>query len=227
MQIPFTVSGSASGGGTDYTVTASPITIAAGDTSQSITITLNDDALDESSETIIVTMGAPTNATLGTTTEHTVTITDNDETPAVAFTSSSQTAAEDAGSITVTAQLSVVSGVDVTVPFTVSGSATGGGTDYTVSASPITIAAGETTQTITITFVEDDLEEDEETLVIAMDSPTNAVPGTTAEHTITITDNDEPEDPAASLDDDTDGDDTLAVESTDDDGHCFIGATVK
>jgi hypothetical protein len=39
---------------------------------------VNDDALDENDETVIVDMGTPTNATTGATTVHTATITDND-----------------------------------------------------------------------------------------------------------------------------------------------------
>jgi hypothetical protein len=67
----------------DYGITASPITITAGNTTQTITITVVDDAIDEANETVIVTMGAPTNATQGATTVHTATINDNDATPTV------------------------------------------------------------------------------------------------------------------------------------------------
>jgi uncharacterized protein YfaP (DUF2135 family) len=43
-------------------------------TTASITITVVDDAIDENNETVIVTMGSPTNATQGATTVHTATI---------------------------------------------------------------------------------------------------------------------------------------------------------
>ena len=65
VDVPFTVSGTATGGGTDYSITGSPITIPAGSTSQNITITINDDVLEEYDETVIVTMGTPTNAAQG------------------------------------------------------------------------------------------------------------------------------------------------------------------
>ncbi len=192
VTVPFTVGGTATGGGTDYSITASPITIAAGATTRTITITVNDDVLDENSETVIVTMGTPTNATQGATTVHTATITDDDPTPSVSFTSASQSGAEGAGTMTVTAQLSAPSGLAVTVPFTVGGTATGGGTDYGITASPITIAAGFTTQTITITVNDDTLDEDNETVVVTMGTPTNASQGATTVHTATISDNDDP-----------------------------------
>ena len=89
----------------DYTITASPITILAGATTGTITITVVDDSIDENSETVVATMGSPTNATQGATTVHTATITDNDATPTVTFTAASQSGAESVGTMTITAQL--------------------------------------------------------------------------------------------------------------------------
>ncbi|MCP4574537.1 MAG: PKD domain-containing protein, partial [bacterium] len=192
VDVPFTVSGSATGGGTDYTITASPVTIPAGATTRAITITIDDDALDENDETVIVTMGSPVNATQGATAVHTATITDNDDPPAVSFTSASQSGVEIVGAMTVTAQLSAPSGLSVDVPFTVSGSATGGGTDYSITSSPVAIAAGTTTRAITIAVNDDALDENDETVIVTMGSPVNAARGATAVHTATITDNDDP-----------------------------------
>ena len=80
MTLPFSVNGSstATGGGTDYSITASPLTITAGNTTADITVTITNDPDIESDETVIVDMGSPTNATQGTTIQHTLTITDDD-----------------------------------------------------------------------------------------------------------------------------------------------------
>ncbi len=56
---------------------------ATGETQSLITISVVDDALDEDDETVVVTLGAPSNATLGATTAHTCTIIDDDTTPTV------------------------------------------------------------------------------------------------------------------------------------------------
>ena len=112
--------------------------------------------------------------------------------PTVTFTSTSQSGAENAGTMTITAQLSVASGLAVTVPFTPSGTATGGGMDYSITASPVIISAGATTQTITITINDDTVDEDNETVIVTMGSPTNALQGATTIHTATIFDNDSP-----------------------------------
>jgi small neutral amino acid transporter SnatA (MarC family) len=194
VTVPFTVNvgSTATGGGTDYSITASPIVITAGNTTADITVTISADSLDENNETVIVDMGTPTNAAQGAITTHTVTITDDDASPTVTFTSASQSTAGESGTATITAQLSAVSGLDVTVPFTINGSstATGGGTDYSITASPITITAGNTTANITITIATDSLDENNETVVVDMGTPTNATQGATTAHTLTITDDD-------------------------------------
>jgi hypothetical protein len=80
--------GTATGGGTDYTIAAGPLTIPAGSTSGNIVLNIVDDTLDEPNETVIVTISGATNATLGSTTQHTYTIIDNDAQPTVQFSSS-------------------------------------------------------------------------------------------------------------------------------------------
>ena len=80
VTVPYTVSGTATNPA-DHNLANGSITIAAGSTSGNVTFTVVDDALYESSETVILAMGTPTNATAGATTVHTVTITDNDPAP--------------------------------------------------------------------------------------------------------------------------------------------------
>ena len=193
VTVPFTVSGSATpGAGNDYTIVSSPVTISAGDTTANIVITINDDAFTESDETVVITMGSPTNATKVSPDGHTLTITDNDGAlPTVSLGSASQSGAENVGSMSIPVQLSEISGDDVLVPFSVSGSASeGGGNDFTISASPLTIAAGDTSTNITITVNDDGLVEGDETVIVTMGTPTNATKGAPDEHTSTITDND-------------------------------------
>jgi len=192
--IPFTIGGTATqGAGEDYTITASPIIIPAGEASADITIDVNDDSAYEPNETIIVTMGTPTNAILGLITEHTATISDNEPAPTVAFTTTSQSGSEAVGTFTLTAEISEAMLFDVTVPFTLGGTATeGAGEDYTITASPITIPAGETTADIVIVVDDDNVYELDETIIVSMGVPDNAVRGAIAEYTATISNDDPP-----------------------------------
>lgn len=120
--------------------------------------------------------------------------------PVVTFTASTQNSSNESGTIVVTAQLSGAYNQTVTVPFTVSGTATGGGTDYTITSSPVTIAAGSTTGTATITIVNDALIEGNETIVITMGTPVNAFKGSVTVQNVVITDDDF--DPASDRDND-------------------------
>ena len=82
----YAVSGSAIGSGTDYTLADGTLTINAGETSATIVISgIIDDLSSEGNETVILTLSAPNNATLGDDNVHTYTINDNDGTPTVAF----------------------------------------------------------------------------------------------------------------------------------------------
>ena len=79
-------------------------------------------AVWENDETVIVDISAANISGGGTVTEGspnqvTITITDDDPTPTVQWTAVSQTVDENVGTVTVTAQLSAVSGLTVTVPF--------------------------------------------------------------------------------------------------------------
>ncbi len=75
---------------------------------------------------------------------------------------------------TITANIDKVIFDDVTFDLEFSGTATGGGVDYTSSISSVTIPAGETSATFTITALEGDAVEGEENIVITI---TNVVNG--------------------------------------------------
>lgn len=91
------------------------------------------------------------------------------------------------GSQVVTVNLSAANALPVTVTFSFTGTAAL--TDYKRSATSVTFAAGETTKTLTITGVNDSLAHHDATAIITMTKATGDVKiGTTAVHTVTITD---------------------------------------
>ncbi len=192
VTVDYAVTGTATGSGTDYTLADSTLTINAGETSGTITIgSIVNDSLDEANETVIVTLSNPSNATLGSDDVHTYTITDNDNAPAVDFNTTSSNGAESVSSKAITVDLSVVSAQDVTVDYAVTGTATGSGTDYTLANGTLTISAGQTSGTITISNIIDDAaDEANETVILTLSNATNATLGSDDTHTYTITDND-------------------------------------
>jgi hypothetical protein len=77
VTVPITYSGTATAG-TDYTNAVTTLTIAAGQTTGSASFAVVGDTTVESNETVILTMGTPTNATLAANTSYTHTIVNDD-----------------------------------------------------------------------------------------------------------------------------------------------------
>lgn len=84
VTIPYTVSGTATGGGVDYTLANGNFSIIAGMTTADVTFPITDDAIAEATETIIVTLGTPNYGSLISPSVQTITITDNEIVPTVA-----------------------------------------------------------------------------------------------------------------------------------------------
>ena len=199
INVSYAVGGTstATGGGTDYTLADGTATITAGNTSTNVTATINNDALDEDNETIVLTLSNPVYSTsqtpspsLGTNSTITHTITDDDDSPAIGFSSASSSGAEATTPGTFIVNLSAVSGKDITASYALTGTATGGGTDYTLADGTVTITAGNTADTLSAVITDDYVVEDDETVIVTLSSPTNSTVGTAA-HTYTITNDDE------------------------------------
>ncbi|MCX6924292.1 MAG: immunoglobulin domain-containing protein, partial [Verrucomicrobia bacterium] len=97
--------------------------------------------------------------------------------------------AEAGGVATVTATLSAVFGLPVTVNLSFSGTATLT-SDYTRSGTSITIPAGSLSRTITLTAVQDTLDEANETIVVDISTVGNGAENGTQQVTATIMDDD-------------------------------------
>ena len=112
VTVPYTVSGTADG--SDHDLVDDSISITASNLEASMTIDLADDGAGEGDETLIVTMGTPTNAVKGSSDVHTTTISENNLVPQVEL-------AADQGSVTTTSLVTQTDG-SVTVTATVSDS---------------------------------------------------------------------------------------------------------
>lgn len=176
----------------DYDTSSGTVTFDPGETSQTITITVNGDALDEVTETFYVNLTSladPTTATLPPLTRGTGTIVDDDATPALSIAADSASVAEGVGNATYTVTLTPVSGRTVTVHYnTVDGSAINGA-DYTATSGTLTFVAGDTSETITVPITNDTIDEAAENFTVLLHSADGAtISAPTA--TQTVTDND-------------------------------------
>ena len=180
--------GTATGSGTDYTLASGTATITATNTTTTIPITVVNDSIDESNETIIVTISNPSNSTLGTNTAHTYTITD-DDTAGVTVTESGGSVNVTEGSTTDTYTVVLASQPTSSVSIAI-----GVDTQSTVGATPLTFTTENwnTPQTVTVTAVNDSVAEGAHTSTIthtATSSDENYNGISVASVTANITDN--------------------------------------
>ena len=141
------------------------------------------------------------NAISSITDSSTITITDDDEEPTVSFEFSSASIDENStDDVVLTATLNEITGIDVEIPFTVSGTATI--TDeFVVSDSSITVLAGKKTGSITISTngLDDNEIEIAETIILTFGEITNAS-ATESSVTLNLLSEDKPDVNSLSLD---------------------------
>jgi hypothetical protein len=179
-------------GGIDYGLfPPGTVTIPAGSIGYDFIGTISPDNMYEPDETFTFAVSNPTNATLGAQSVGTGTIINDDPRPTVGV--NSRIVTEGNGgttTMTFTVSLSRPSYQTVTVDFaTVDGTAAAG-SDYAATAGTVTFAPGQTSRTVDVLVSGDTLHEANEQFSLLLSNPTNAVFGTTAGGTGTITNDD-------------------------------------
>jgi hypothetical protein len=171
--------GAVCGAGVDYVNAMGTLTFGNGVTSQTFNITICNDTLDETDETInLMLSNVMGGATIGTQSTAVVTILDDDATPSIAIVSPSPTAEGNAGQtpFVFNVNLSAASGQTVTVHYsTADGTATVANNDYVAIPDTIlTFLPGETNKTITVQVNGDLAFEPDETFFVNLSMPVNA-----------------------------------------------------
>ena len=178
---------------TDYTApTNGMVTIDAGDATGSFTIAINSDSVDEDNEEFYVDITIQNPSTTrarinGNAIRVPVTITDDDDAPVIAL-SNSQTDPTEGGNLSATLGLTGHSAKNVSVDYTISGTASVG-LDFVGPLSGTAVFDGDPSF-ITIPIIDDEYDDNDETIIITLDSASNATLGGKKTHTFTITDND-------------------------------------
>ncbi len=193
VSVNYAVTDGTATSGVDYSLPSGTATITAGNLTTSIPIIVFEDEIDEDNETVVISLSGQVNATLGSPNVHTYTIGDNETMPIVQFASDSSSGGENLTQINLQVKLSFATDDDVSVSYTITGgSASGGGVDYTINGDTATIPAGATSVYIPIAIINDNLDEDNETIQVTISNPLNASLGASQTHTYTIVDDDDP-----------------------------------
>jgi len=113
----------------------------------------------------------------------------------VGFDVPSSSVDEDEGSAVVSVSLSRPNSQAVAVDYTVGGTATGGGVDYTLANGTVEFEPDEVSKDIVIAIVDDDIEDNGETVELTLSNPTGGAElGDIRVHTLTILDPTPPQD---------------------------------
>ena len=162
-------------GATDYTLAAGTLTFLPGDTSANVSITVNDDALDEDDETVIVDLSSPSNATLGSPSSHTYTIQDNDAAPSFSIDDVTQNEGNSGTTIYIfTVTKSGATELSSSVNYATADNTTSAGSDYTATNGMLTFGPGEDSKTITVVVNGDTTYENNETFFANLSDANNA-----------------------------------------------------
>ena len=186
VTVDYTTSNGTATAGSDYTATSGTLTFVPGETIKTFTVPIIDDVLGENTETVMLSLSNPTNATLSATPTATLTINGNDT---LSF-NGNVSVHENAGTATITVRLNGVSNLPVTVDYATNGGTATAGSDYTATSGTLTFAPGETAKTFTVAVLDDALGEANETVLLTLSNPTNAALSATPTATLTINAND-------------------------------------
>lgn len=159
----------------DYLPDLNVVTIPAGATAATFTVTVLANADPQSNRTVEVTIDNAVGAALQRT-KGTLTIVDDDVVTATppALSLGDQTVRENAGRATFTVFLSQATDSDVTVEYTTSNGAASAGSDYVAAQGTVLIPAGQTSATFTVDLRDDNAVEGPEDFRVTLSNPLGA-----------------------------------------------------
>jgi len=176
--------------GSDYVAVTGILQWAAGATGvRSLQVPLTNDDSDEPGEYFCVRLMDATNCTIADG-EAAVVIEDDDGLPTLQFTDATSSGHESVSEAIVGLSLSPLTGKEVSIAFRVANGTATFGEDYTLTAGSVTIPAYQPGTNIVVTILEDSEYEGDETLMLEVYAPSNALLGVATSHVYTIVDSD-------------------------------------
>jgi hypothetical protein len=181
--------------GDDYVGTNGLLHWSAGDVStQYISVSVLDDVVDEFDETLTLTLSEPVHALLGAPSTGQITIVDEDPLPGLVLDGVPLTVPEDGGTAWVSVLLTAPSEKEITVDFATSDGTALAGEDYAQTNGVLGWRESKgTNRTFAIPIVDDQLFEGNETLLVTILNPVNAVISGAASRHLTILDDEQVE----------------------------------
>ena len=174
--------------GRDYTASSGTLTIAAGDTTGTISVPVLDDEAVEGDETFTVRLSGASGAAI-VDGEGVGTITDDDQAELTVSYGASSYSVTEGSAVSVTVVLSEAPGSSTTIPLTHMPVAGAGASDYSGVPDTVSFASSETQRSFTVSATGDKVRDADEQVVLGFGTlPSGVVPGDPETSTITIVD---------------------------------------
>ena len=160
--------------GSDYRAAQGTLTFEAGTTTQTISIAVLDDHQSEHTETLMVRLSTAVHATLASPGRAATGTIEDDDLSQLSIAGATLTEGSGNGTLDFIVALNPGAKQNVTVDYASADGTAVSGSDYTSVAGTLTFVAGDTTHTISVPVLTDDMEEDSETLTATLSNPRGA-----------------------------------------------------
>ncbi|MBL9113697.1 MAG: PKD domain-containing protein [Verrucomicrobiaceae bacterium] len=189
--------GTATGVGIDFTLSNGLLTFGDGVVSQSVPLSITEDVLPEEIESFTILLRNPTSASLGTISQHTICILDNEPRVSIrAVDPFAQEGTADTGRCRVTRTGSTGSALQV--PLVISGTATNG-TDYATIGGSVTIPIGSSSAELVVTPQTQTAIEGLEQVIVTLGASGSFMSRSPSSATVTIMDQETDEAPQVAV----------------------------
>ncbi len=182
-----TANGSATAS-SDYTAKSGTLTFSPGQTSKNVTVSTTENTVQESTETMTLTLSSPTGPAAISDGSATGTINDDDF-PAAQLSIGNASVTE-GGTLSFTVTRSVTTNTAVSASYATSNGTATAGSDYTAKSGTVSFNAGQTSKTITVSTTDDSMVENNETLFVTLSNPSSGAVIDDGSGRGTINDND-------------------------------------
>jgi hypothetical protein len=193
LTVNYTLTGSSTSG-IDFAAPTGSVVIQAGSTSAGVGVIPYADGLAEGTETVTLTIvyGGTYGIGNSSATGYILDSNNTDVAISAGFDSPTSSTSENSGTVLIPVSLDAPSAGPVTVYYELSGgTALGAGMDFSAGSGSLVFAPGQVLKTIPVMISDDPVDEPDETVVVKL-SYANQAKISTAQHTLTILDNDSP-----------------------------------
>jgi hypothetical protein len=171
----------------DYTATSGILTFAPGETSKTFTVPIVDNSVFGPQKSLNLVLSDPSNVTLTAPTASLL-INNDDPMPILQLSKAKYTATESSGKATITVTLNTASGQTASIDYATSNGSAIAGKDYKAVSDTLTFLPGETSKTITVVIIKNNIPEPKRTFTLTLSNPVFDTLGTPSMATVTIDD---------------------------------------